>query len=271
MRALGLSWCGVWKKIAWRFGVFSPSYLQHFDTPCEVCELDSFRKYTVVRCHFHSFLWSLLRINMFLAVMQVTGSMLRCGCLPADNGITEHFGLEGIFRGHLAQPPCSEQGHLQLDQVAQGPTWPWMFPGMGPPLLLWAICSSVSPPLSWICILLPTWVWVETTKDLKFNCRDLKETMTSAQSPSRAGLLPWSSAPAAELHFHKIPFLASASSWAASRINKWQLLVFRASICFRDTFQAMCSFFRGVVSLSVPTCYTVHQAAGRTVRIVLTF
>jgi len=31
------------------------------------------------------------------------------------------FGLEGIFRGQLAQHPCSEQGHLQLDQVAQSP------------------------------------------------------------------------------------------------------------------------------------------------------
>ena len=28
----------------------------------------------------------------------------------------ERFGLEGTFRGHLAQPICSEQGHLQLDQ-----------------------------------------------------------------------------------------------------------------------------------------------------------
>jgi len=32
------------------------------------------------------------------------------------------FGLEGTFRGHLAQHPCSEQGHLQLDQVAQSPS-----------------------------------------------------------------------------------------------------------------------------------------------------
>jgi len=27
--------------------------------------------------------------------------------------------LEGTFRGHLAQPPGSEQGHLQLHQVPQ--------------------------------------------------------------------------------------------------------------------------------------------------------
>ena len=31
------------------------------------------------------------------------------------------FGLEGTFRGYLS---CSEQGHLQLDQVAQSPVQP---------------------------------------------------------------------------------------------------------------------------------------------------
>jgi len=36
----------------------------------------------------------------------------------------ECFGLEGTFRGHLAQPPCREQGYLQLDQVAQIPVQP---------------------------------------------------------------------------------------------------------------------------------------------------
>jgi len=39
-------------------------------------------------------------------------------------GIMEWFGLEGTFRGPLAQPPCSEQGHLQPDQVAQSPVQP---------------------------------------------------------------------------------------------------------------------------------------------------
>jgi len=33
-------------------------------------------------------------------------------------------GLEAIFRGHPAQTPCREQGHLQLDQVAQSPIQP---------------------------------------------------------------------------------------------------------------------------------------------------
>jgi len=27
--------------------------------------------------------------------------------------------LQGTFKGNLVQAPCNEQGHLQLDQVAQ--------------------------------------------------------------------------------------------------------------------------------------------------------
>jgi len=47
--------------------------------------------------------------------------------------IIEQFGLEGTFRGHLAQLPFSEQGHLQLEQVAQGPVQPDLecFQGLG--------------------------------------------------------------------------------------------------------------------------------------------
>ena len=36
--------------------------------------------------------------------------------------ITAWFGLAGTFSGHLVQPPCHEQGHLQLHQVAQSPS-----------------------------------------------------------------------------------------------------------------------------------------------------
>jgi len=32
---------------------------------------------------------------------------------------TESLELEGTFKGHLVQLPCSEQEHPQLDQVAQ--------------------------------------------------------------------------------------------------------------------------------------------------------
>ena len=47
--------------------------------------------------------------------------------------IIEHFGLEGTFRGHLAQPPGSKQGHLSLDQVAQSLVQPGLehFQGWG--------------------------------------------------------------------------------------------------------------------------------------------
>jgi len=38
--------------------------------------------------------------------------------------IIEWFGLERTFKGHLAQTPCREQGHLQLEQAAQSPVQP---------------------------------------------------------------------------------------------------------------------------------------------------
>jgi len=39
--------------------------------------------------------------------------------LNQNHRIIEWFGLEGTFKGHLVQPQCSEQEHLQIDQVAQ--------------------------------------------------------------------------------------------------------------------------------------------------------
>jgi len=54
-----------------------------------------------------------------------------------DHRIMECFGLEGTFSGHLAQPPCSEQGRLQLNQAAQSPVQPGLegFQGWGIDLL----------------------------------------------------------------------------------------------------------------------------------------
>jgi len=34
-----------------------------------------------------------------------------------NHRIIEWFGLEGTFEAHLVQPPCNNQGYLQLDQV----------------------------------------------------------------------------------------------------------------------------------------------------------
>ena len=38
--------------------------------------------------------------------------------------IIEWLRLQDALKGHLDQPPCNEQGHLQLDQVAQSPVQP---------------------------------------------------------------------------------------------------------------------------------------------------
>ena len=37
---------------------------------------------------------------------------------------SEQLVLEGTFKGQLVQPPCNEQGHPPLDQVAQSPVQP---------------------------------------------------------------------------------------------------------------------------------------------------
>jgi len=41
-----------------------------------------------------------------------------------ENRIRESCQLEWTFKGHPVQPPCSEQGHPQLDQIAQSPLQP---------------------------------------------------------------------------------------------------------------------------------------------------
>jgi len=50
-----------------------------------------------------------------------------------NHGVTECFGVEGTFRGHLAQPPCSKQGYFQPDHDAQSPVQPGLecFQGWG--------------------------------------------------------------------------------------------------------------------------------------------
>jgi len=54
--------------------------------------------------------------------------LLPCPSSPVSSSlplrIVEWFVLEGTVQGHLVQPPCSEQGHLQLDQVVQSPVRP---------------------------------------------------------------------------------------------------------------------------------------------------
>lgn len=59
----------------------------------------------------------------------------------------EFFWLEGTFKGHLVQLPCREQGHLQLDQVAQSSVQPdrECFQGWGTYSLQTA-CVNASPP-----------------------------------------------------------------------------------------------------------------------------
>jgi len=56
--------------------------------------------------------------------------------------IIERVGLEVSFKGHLVQPPCNEQGHLQLSQVAQSPVQsdPECFQG-------WGICHLSGQPV----------------------------------------------------------------------------------------------------------------------------
>lgn len=40
---------------------------------------------------------------------------------PVGSSVIEHLVLEGTFKGHLVQPLCNRQEHLQLDQFAQSP------------------------------------------------------------------------------------------------------------------------------------------------------
>ena len=53
----------------------------------------------------------------------------------------ELFELEGTFKVHLVQLPCSERLHLY--QVLRALSW--VSPGMGHPPSIWAACASASP------------------------------------------------------------------------------------------------------------------------------
>ena len=59
-------------------------------------------------------------------------------------GIIERVGLGGTFEGHPVHSPCSEQGHLQLDQGAQSPVQPGLeyFQGWGISHSLGNLCQG---------------------------------------------------------------------------------------------------------------------------------
>ena len=69
-------------------------------------------------------------------------------CMWIVEWIIERFGLEGTFRGHLAQPPLqwARSSSTRSGFLEPRPAWPRMFPGMGHLPPLWATCSSVSLP-----------------------------------------------------------------------------------------------------------------------------
>lgn len=53
--------------------------------------------------------------------------LLNLGCvsnpfIQSNHGTIEELGLDGTFKGHPVQSPCNEQGHLQLDEVANPET-----------------------------------------------------------------------------------------------------------------------------------------------------
>ena len=51
-------------------------------------------------------------------------SITKIASLSYNHRIIEWFGLEGTLKITWIQPPCHEQGHLPLDQVAQSPIQP---------------------------------------------------------------------------------------------------------------------------------------------------
>ena len=80
---------------------------------------------------------------------------------PSQN----HFELEGTLKGHLMQPLCNEQGHLQVDQGAHSLVQPSVPPATGLPPPPRATCSGASHPfrnkLFLTCTLIhPCFSWI---------------------------------------------------------------------------------------------------------------
>jgi len=75
----------------------------------------------------HANMEQLVKLQLWVSVLVkrvrtgISDGLCKEGC---SHRIIEWFGLEGTFKGHLVQPPCSGQGHLPLDQVAQSPVQP---------------------------------------------------------------------------------------------------------------------------------------------------
>jgi len=70
-------------------------------------------------------------------------------CRPSGGATARNLGAVWAGRGGQRSPsptPCSEQGHLQLDQVARSPVQPRLECFQASPPPLWATRSSVLPP-----------------------------------------------------------------------------------------------------------------------------
>jgi len=60
----------------------------------------------------------------FCPTLQISFWCLKCYRTWINHRIIEWFGLEVTLKISWFQPPCHEQGHLPLDQVAQSPIQP---------------------------------------------------------------------------------------------------------------------------------------------------